>query len=538
MKLLTASEMQEIERCTIEEFKIPSIILMENAGLGTVLMMEKELGSCANTFTCIFVGPGNNGGDGLVIGRHLHQRGSLPVFFFLVDPATLRGDAAVNFAIVEQLNLPFHVVDNKTRTEAIPLLYKQVESKEFPCYAVVDAILGTGINKKVSGSFSAAIDIINSKEFAYNVPVISVDCPSGLHADSGQIFGNAVQANYTATYGYAKPGHFIHNAPELVGKLHIINIGIPQEALEHQTINTELLDPPLFQKYTKNLDRTIISHKGKNGHLAIFAGNPGKTGAAILTGKGALRTGCGRVSLCCPESINEILETSLIEAMTIILPGKYPWFSDDAIDSALGSLNDKNAIVLGPGIGIEKETVEFVLAIYRLSPQPMVVDADAITILANNPDYLPSARGPRIFTPHPGELSRLLDVPVTEIQKNRLDAAQEACMRLKNQKNDAIVVLKGAGTIIASAKGAHRLINTSGNPGMATGGMGDVLSGCIGALLCQGLAPLDAAAAGVYLHGKAADSLYQDVGIGYTATEVADAIPAILREIRTLKEDT
>jgi len=534
MKLPTALEMKNLDHSATENFGIPSIVLMENAGLGTVKMIEKELGPCANTFALIFVGPGNNGGDGLVIGRHLHQRGCQPVFFFLVNPDTLKGDAAVNLQIIKKLKLPFHVVDNAARVETIPVLFKHFESRDMPCYVVIDAIFGIGLCREIAGRFADTINLINTPSFAHSAPVVSVDTPSGMDADTGKILGTCVRADYTATYCCAKPGHFIHGSSSWTGKLEIIDIGIPPEAIYRADITTELTTDATFTTLVQTLRRKKASHKGSHGHLLILAGSTGKTGAAILAAKGALRSGAGLVSLCVPHDLNAIFETSLIEAMTVVLPNSSNTLSIDDWEIISDTMKMKQAVVLGPGIGTDAKTAELVLQAYQTISCPLILDADALNILATYRERLHAPAGPRIFTPHPGELGRLLDKPIDLIQDNRLDAALLGCDLFKNNLHEIIFVLKGAGTIIAGSDGSTT-INTTGNPGMAAGGMGDVLSGVIGALVCQGLSPLKAAIAGVFLHGAAADRLYDTHGSGFLAAEVADLIPSVVKDHLTEK---
>jgi ADP-dependent NAD(P)H-hydrate dehydratase / NAD(P)H-hydrate epimerase len=529
MKLPTAFEMKKLDRSASEHFGIPSIVLMENAGLGTVKMMETELGPCKNTFALIFVGPGNNGGDGLVIGRHLHQRGCQPVFFFLVNPDTLTGDAAANLHIIKKLKLPFHVVDNASRVETIPVLFKHLESRGLPCYVVIDAIFGIGLCRDVADHFADVITLINKSDFARNLPIVSVDTPSGMDSDTGKTLGTCVRADYTATYCCAKPGHFIHGNFSWTGKLEIIDIGIPPEAIHLANITTELATAGMFTTLTRPLLRKKASHKGSHGHLLMLAGSTGKTGAAVLAARGSLRSGAGLVSLCVPHDLNDIFETTLIEAMTIPLPksSKFLSFADWELIS--DNIKNKQAIVIGPGIGQDPHTAELVLQLYQTVECPLILDADALNILSSYRERLGSPAGPRIFTPHPGELGRLLDKSTEDIQNNRLDAAVLGCDLFKNDLHEIIMILKGAGTIIARGDGST-MINTTGNPGMATGGMGDVLCGVIGALACQGLTPLDAAVAGVYLHGAAADRLYEKYGAGFLASEVADMIPCVVKD--------
>lgn len=527
MKLPKAHEMQALDRCAIEDFGIPGIVLMENAGLGTVLMMDRELGSCKNKFAIIFIGPGNNGGDGLVIGRHLHQRGCVPIFFFLVSPDSLEGDAATNLNVMRKLRLPFHIVDNPTRVETIPVLYKQIESRGKPCYCIIDAIFGTGLSRKLEGHFADAINLINRPDFAHNIPVVSVDTPSGMDSDSGRILGTSIVANLTATYGCAKPGQIMQGSSELTGKLQIIDIGIPPEAFVKSPIPTELITEDIARKWLRKLSRDKSSHKGVHGHVFVIAGSAGKTGAAILAAKGALRSGCGLVTLAAPYDLNVIFEISINEAMTLPLPTSSSIINVSDLSFIIKHLDDKNCIVIGPGIGQDKRTAELVIHLYNNVSRPMVVDADALNILAENRSKITKPAGPRILTPHPGELARLIDSTPRVIQDNRLQAARDAHMSFDNDEQ-VIIVLKGDGTVIVSDNG-YAMINTSGNPGMATGGMGDVLSGVIGSLISQGLECLEAAAGGVFLHGIAADDLHVDSGYGYTASEVANRIPLTLK---------
>jgi ADP-dependent NAD(P)H-hydrate dehydratase / NAD(P)H-hydrate epimerase len=530
MKLPNAAEMRGLDQSAIRDYHIPGIVLMENAGVGTVRMMEEELGTPANSFALIFIGPGNNGGDGLVIGRHLHQRGCKPIFFFLADPDNLTGDAAANMSIVRKLRLPFHVIDSKARVQALPVLYKQFVNQGKPCYAIVDAIFGTGLTRSVTDQFAETINFINYSDSVRGIPVIAVDIPSGMDSDNGKVLGTCLRANLTATYGCPKPGHVLHHGPEFAGKITVIDIGIPPEALERARITTELLDKITAAALVSSLKRVDNAHKGSHGHLAVLAGSVGKTGAAILAVKGALRTGTGLVSLFTPKDLNSIYETLLIEAMTISLPASASFLGISDLSFIQQGLNGKKAVIIGPGIGTAPATTELILRLYETVELPMVLDADALNILAKNRDCLPAAAGPRIFSPHPGEMARLLGCTIDEIEDNRVGAAKEACRIYSKDRNDCIMILKGSGTIVTSSAG-HTYINTSGNPGMATGGMGDVLTGIIGGLLCQKLDPEKAAAAGVFLHGMAGDNLYKQNGFGYSASELGDLLPGCMTRL-------
>ncbi len=528
MKLPNSSEMRDLETIAIEEFGIPGIVLMENAGVGTVNMMEQELGPPDNTFSIILVGPGNNGGDGLVIGRHLHQRGCQPIFFFLVNPDQLQADAAINLKIIRALKLQFHVIDTKTRVQTIPVLFKQIESRGFPCYAIIDALFGIGISRDITGHYADIIDLFNTSEFAKNTPVIAIDSPSGMNSDTGRVYGRCLKASHTATYGYAKVGQFVHNNKNLTGKLHVIDIGIPPEAAEKKRINTELLTKEFASPILSTLGRKTRSHKGSHGHCLILAGSKGKTGAAILAARSAIRSGSGLVSLCVPYDLNTIFEISLPEAMTIPLPTSSSLLNINDSKAIQQHLNGKNVVVIGPGIGTDPRTAELVIQLYQSVKVPMVIDADAINILAQYKSQLKVPAGPRIFTPHPGELSRIIETSTEDINNNRVESAIKGCRVFQNKNYETVLILKGSGTIIASDDGSI-VINTSGNPGMATGGMGDVLAGTIGAFIAQGLPCHQATCGAVYVHGYAGDMLYKKFGQGFTASELADMIPCCIK---------
>ncbi len=525
MKLATAAEMQRLDRTAIEEFHIPGIVLMENAGRGTVEFMVRELGPVRGRPVLIFAGPGNNGGDGLVIARHLHQLGGRPVIFFLIDPERLQGAAAVNFRIISRLRLPLHIIADADDLDAVAEKIAGIRASA-PIWSLVDAIFGTGLKRPLAGRFLATVNLINRLRNELACPVTAVDIPSGLDADNGQILGGCAPADLTATYGLVKPGHVMHGGGDLIGKLHCVDIGIPPEAVSRAGLQGEAMGRRRTMHLLKK--RKTSAHKGSFGHLLILAGSEGKTGAAILSGLAALRAGTGLVTLAVPHELNRIFESSLVEAMTVPLPHSATCLSIDDYDLLLDRLRGKDALVIGPGIGTAEKTRELVLRLYRELDLPMVVDADGLNILALAPDRIARPPGPRILTPHPGEMARLTGLATGEIQTDRLRAARRFTAATgAGVDNGITLILKGAGTIICDPDGSWA-VNTTGNPGMAAGGMGDVLSGLIGGLLAQGCSPAAAARLGVYLHGLAADRLAQDRSFGYLASEVADIIPDII----------
>lgn len=522
MQLALAAQMRELDRRTIEEIGIPGMVLMENAGRGTVDLMEGFLGPVKGKTVCIFAGPGNNGGDGLVIARTVHGLGAFPFVFFILDPEQLQRDAALNFAILKRLHLPFQILDY---SEKMLTLIDTVLTlnRIHPMHSLVDALFGTGLTREVSGPFLDVINCINILHERHRLPVVSVDIPSGLDSDTGAIHGAAVQADLTVTYGLPKPGHAHHGGP-CVGHLERVDIGIPPKVVAQMKLEGALLDHDLGSLLRH---RATAAHKGANGHLLILAGSLGKTGAALLCGQGALRSGTGLVTFAVPGDLNPIFETAIAESMSLPLPASRGRFSVEDHGLIESAVQGKDGMVVGPGIGTEETTAQLILRLYTQNSCAQVIDADALNILAAHPEMLGQPAGPRILTPHPGEMARLLGCTIGEVQTDRLAAARRLNEIIGTAGPPVVTVLKGAGTVIAAGSGEWA-INTSGNPGMGTGGMGDVLAGIIGGLLVQGYDPWQAACLGVYLHGLAADRLAAEHPYGYAASEVAQLLPKII----------
>lgn len=514
MQLATAEQIRLCDRLAIEHFGIPGRVLMENAGLGTVECMARRYAPLAGKEVAIFVGPGNNGGDGLVIARHLYQRGAKPRVWLLVPGESVRGDAALNLSAVRELPIP--VVPVLTEAEL-----REAEGGLVNSELIVDALFGTGLTREVTGHFAEAIRRING----LSCPVVAVDVPSGLNSDSGEELGVAVRAEVTCTYGLAKPGLVTEPGRAMAGAIEVIDIGIPPEAAAQAGVAMELLEGREVAGWLPR--RRASDHKGTHGHLLLVAGSAGKTGAALLAAHGALRSGVGLVSLCVPEPLNPIFETALPEAMTVPLPASAtaPLVADHQV--VIEALVRKQAVVLGPGIGVATNTAGLVKRLYQETALPMVVDADALNILAAESAVLGSFLAPRILTPHPGEMARLLGVSTVAVQDDRRGSAQALA-----REYGVWVVLKGAGTVVVAPDGTMA-INPTGNPGMASGGMGDVLAGLIGGLLCQGLSPWQAACLGVYVHGLAGDLLVKESGVpfGFLASELAMALPRAFRQL-------
>lgn len=515
MKLAYAAQMRDLDIAAIKTYGIPEIVLMENAGIGTVQAILESYGELDSRTVLIIAGQGNNGGDGLVIARHILQRGGLPFIFLLTDPEKLKGSAAVNLKIVKNLDIPIYPITNKTRIKSLRNFLPE-------CDLIIDAIFGIGLKREVKDHFAQAIELINQTP----VPVISVDIPSGLDSDTGIPKGICIKANLTVTYGLAKPGHFIGLGAEMSGALVVVDISIPPVVLEEAALQIEVLENHTVGCLIP--DRPAASHKGTYGHLLVLAGSRGKTGAALLCALGALRSGAGLVTICTPGELNQIYETALAEAMTLPLTtSDQGYLAATDYDEINEDMATKQALVIGPGLGQEATTGQLVARLYREQQLPMVVDADGLNLLAHDPAQLTDPPEVRILTPHPGEMARLTGKTTPEIQANRLEVARNFAT-----KHNVFLVLKGAHTIIAEPSG-RAAINASGNPTLATGGSGDVLAGFIGSLLAQGYPPWEAACLGVYAHGIAADRLAKDKNIqaGLLASELADELPLVMAEL-------
>lgn len=523
MQVATAEQMRELDRRTIEDIGVPGMVLMENAGRGTVDCMCELLGPVSGRTVAIFVGPGNNGGDGLVIARTLLNSGGKPLVFFLLNPEKLSGDAGLNYAIFKKLDLPMHILDQGNVAQQVETILSD-NSFSAPVHSMVDSIFGTGLARNVEGHWLETIHCINELRSRCRWPTVAIDIPSGLNSDTGQPLGSAVAADITVTYGLPKPGHF-HNGGPNIGTLRVVDIGIPPAIREQVNLKGTVLDAATA-KFLQ--PRLVHAHKGTSGHLLVIAGSAGKTGAAILCAKGALHSGVGLVTLAVPERLNPIFETTLPEAMTVPLPHSGTSFDYADHPLIMQLAKGKQAIVIGPGIGLNESTRALVFKLYAELELPMVIDADAISLLTNEQSLMLSPGGPRIFTPHPGEMSRLLNTSTSAIQEDRNKAALWINEGHKNTAFPLVTILKGAGTLISDQTGRWS-INTTGNPGMATGGMGDVLAGQLGSMLAQGYSPWNAACLSVYFHGAAADHVAKTKPY-YTAGEVAESIPLAIAE--------
>ena len=508
MLLVTAAQMQRLDRRAIEEFAIPGLILMENAGRGVCDLIHRHFAARLHQGVTVLAGPGNNGGDGFVIARHLHQAGVKVKILALVSGEKFKGDALTNYGILKKLGLPITECLDSASLSAVSGPIKRSG-------LIVDAIFGTGLTREVTGRFARSIEMANEGP----APIMAVDIPSGLSADTGRPLGTTIRADITATMALAKIGLVLHPGADYVGDLHVVEIGIPRSAINEAGIKTELFDEESFRTVLR--PRPATGHKGTFGHILILAGSEGKTGAAALSAHGALRSGAGLVTLGCPSGIQPVLAQKLTEAMVEGLPEtRSGTLSREAMPVIESMLEKREALAMGPGLGLGRETRALACQLIEAVPVPAVVDADALTALGTDHGPVRRAKGPRVLTPHPGEMARLLGCTTAEVQHDRMAAALSLA-----HSSGAIVVLKGARTVIAAPDGKIS-INSTGNPGMGAGGMGDTLTGIIGGLLAQGYAVWDAARISVFVHGRAADQMAKLRGNwGYLASEVADWIP-------------
>ena len=515
MKVATASQMRELDRRATEEFGIPSLLLMENAGLQAVLEMDRSFPRLNTSRVAIACGKGNNGGDGLVVARHLFDRGTAVEVFLLAKKSEVKGDARTNLEIVKRLKIPIHEV---TTSHDLQAIREAVGSADL----IVDALLGTGTTGAAKGLLAEAIDLLNQA----GRPIVALDIPSGLSSDEGGIPGPSINATLTITFGLPKRGLVLFPAASRAGRVAIVDIGLPRQLLSDASLEVSLLEPK--EAAGALPPREPDAHKGTYGHVLVLAGSPGKTGAAAMCALSALRIGAGLVTLGLPESLNDMMEAKLTEVMTEALPEtRERTVALAAWDKILTLMEGKRALAIGPGLSTHPETSELVRELVSTVRVPMVVDADGINALAPKLETLAKAAAPLILTPHPGELARLLGISREEVTQNRIPIAQKVATSFRVH-----LVLKGGRTLVVDPDG-QVAINMTGNPGMATGGTGDVLTGLIAGLLAQGVNPGLAARAGVYLHGLAGDLAAE--AVGQEAMLASDLMAQVPDAIRRLK---
>jgi len=505
--VVSAAEMKAIDRETIERVGIPGTILMENAGLKSVLAMEDFFGDLSGQRIAIFCGRGNNGGDGLVVARHLRKRGADVRVYLLCRDEEVKGDAAINLTAARNSDVP---IVNLTHWEP-----SQIET---PVDIVVDALLGTGVKGEVTGILREAIEFINGQE----APVVAIDVPSGLNCDTGQFEGDCVWADMTVTMAAIKQGLLLFPGRERAGQIYVADITVPLEVEERLTTGKFAIEPgDIFAMLPR---RPPDAYKNVFGKVFLVAGSTGLTGAACMASLTVLKSGAGMAILGVPRSLNPIFEQKLTEVMTAPLSeteaGSIAARAIEEIDSYV---DWAHVLAIGPGLSTHPETRDFVVHFLQKVNKPIVVDADGLNNLVGHLELIRNYPSDIILTPHAGELSRLIQEDQREILRNRLEVVRKWAQDL-----GAVLVLKGAPSIIGDPDG-NLFINTSGNAGMATAGSGDVLTGLIAGLRAQGMSALQAAVAGVYLHGLAGDLAREDIGErGMIAGDIMEYVPEAL----------
>jgi ADP-dependent NAD(P)H-hydrate dehydratase / NAD(P)H-hydrate epimerase len=517
MILLNATQSRELDRISQDKYGIPSYSLMTRAGEAVADALVESFPT-AVTDVLVVAGKGNNGGDGFVAGRRLIQDGFAVRAVLLGRAADLKGDAT-------RAHAEFRKCGGKV-IEAVAEANLETAFGTKPS-AVIDAIFGTGLNAEVKGLPRRAIEIANS----FAVPTVAVDIASGVNSDTGAVMGAAIRASLTVTFGFAKFGHVSYPGAGQSGELQIIDIGFAARAIDEIAPRGRFLERADLQHLIRA--RPVTSNKGMYGHPLVIAGARGKSGAVLLASRAALRMGAGLVTAAMPESIQPIVAAGQAELMTEPIADRDGHFDGAHAPDALKMLLDgKNALIVGPGIGVSDDTrrlIEWLISDASVPNRLMLIDADGLNVLAAiGCEILKSARGPVVLTPHPGEAGRLLGMTPAVINDDRVSAACTLA-----ERTGATVLIKGARSVIASPDG-DIYVNSTGNPGMATPGMGDALSGIVGALLGQHLRPLDALALGVFIHGYAADRVAARMGrVGYLAGDLIDELPAALEALQT-----
>ncbi|MDH4063366.1 MAG: NAD(P)H-hydrate dehydratase [Acidobacteriota bacterium] len=518
MRILNAEQMREADRATIHDVGLPSIVLMENAGRQVVTAMESLFDDLAERSVAVIAGRGNNGGDGFVVARTLHQRGVETSVFLVGRVAEVKGDARINLDVLGRLGVTVVEVADEGAWE---LHFSEIGEHDL----LVDALFGTGLETPLAGLHETVVADLNGS----GIPIVSIDLPSGLSASTPDVIGDCVDASVTVTLGAPKLPLVLPPAEHKAGEVVIADIGIPMGVIEQ-------LDGPRIELITKDGLRPLIparapdSHKGDFGRVLIVAGSVGKTGAAALAGEGALRSGAGLITIACPRSCQPIVASYGLEYMTEPLeetPAGTVHFA--AADTVLGF--DADVMAIGPGLGRGEGVATFVRELLEKGEAPLVLDADALNAFQDEPSALIGREGRDvIITPHPGEMARLAGCGVDDVQADRLGIATDFAKR-----HGVYVVLKGHRTLIATPGGAV-FVNPTGCPGMATGGTGDVLTGMIAAWLAQLLDAEAACRVAVYLHGAAGELADADTGeVSMTAGDLAEHIGDAVLELTARK---
>ncbi len=514
MRLCTAREMMLADQWAIKTLGIPGAALMETAGRYCAEVFVEKFAELFPGPVLIVAGKGNNGGDGYVIARILADQGWDVTTCVLARPEQISGDAALMLKVLQRL----HPECLLFMTDEDELEQSFVESSPD---IIVDAIFGTGLQSEVQGVQAAAIRCIN----AADVPVLAVDIPSGVDGSTGRICGLAVQADVTVTFDRAKIGHGSQPGAARCGELHLVDIGIPHSGRPRLESHVRIIQDEDASAFLPR--RPVTGHKGRFGHLLVVGGSTGKSGAAALAGDAAVRSGCGLVTVAVPEPIHDIIEVKLTEAMSVPLPAEQGILQESAVPRILELAAERQALAFGPGLGQSSGLRTLLVELLISLDVPLVIDADGLNLLCGQLDLLKRRKtGSLVLTPHPGEMARMCEISVAELEADRFELASAFA-----RKHEVVLLLKGARTLIAAPDGRVN-INVTGNAGLATGGSGDVLTGLLGGLLAQGKPAFEAASLAAWLHGRAAERLSDELGTaGLAASDLLLQLPQARREL-------
>lgn len=518
MRVVTAAQMRTVDARAIKDFHLPANVLLEHAGLHVAKTVWQLLARTTRKRVVLFAGKGNNGGDGFVAARHLRHWGASVRVFAVADEAGLAKPVAQALRGARAFGVDVIVLDEKSERNA----RLNVAASD----VVVDALLGTGMKDKPKSFVAKAIDLINGG----NKPVVSVDLPSGIDADTGHAAGASVRATWTVTFGAPKIGLLIGEGRDAAGRIVVADIGLPKQLFA--TGDYTFVTAPVARHLLPV--RPSWGHKGTFGRVLIVAGSRGMTGAALLCVRGAQRVGAGVVTLAGPAPLNDVFAAAIPEALTNPLPSdESDALAVEAADAVERQMKrGADVIVIGPGMTTKAGATAVVERVLQKAAVPVVVDADALNVLAKRSDLLSAVgrdrRAALVLTPHPAEMARLCSIDVQEVLAWPVELVRE-----KAAQWQAVVVLKGSPTVTALPDG-KAFINGTGTNALASGGTGDVLAGAIGGLIGQGASPADAAVAAVFVHGLAGDLAAQDAGrAGVVAGDVAHKLPQALERVRT-----
>lgn len=500
MQIATTQIMRNIDHYCINVLGIPGIVLMENAALKII----KNIRSNNKKFV-IVCSSGNNGGDGFAVARHLLNSGKNVEIFSLGSEENMSSDTKINLNILRNMGVKIIKVNNNDDLEIL-------RECIINCETTIDAIFGTGLTREVEGIYSLAITIINENSNY----ILSIDVPSGFNCNSGKVMGNCIKSNKTVTFELYKKGFLGYDADSLTGEVVIEKIGIPKSVVDKFHENENLMDLNFIKKLIKKRDK--YSHKGDYGRTLILAGSLGFTGAAYISTQAAVRSGAGLVTLCCHSSIQNILSVKLVEAMT----------ASTNDESGLDSLITKsNCIAIGPGLGNNNGTLKLLENVLLNSKCPVVIDSDGLNVLEGKLEMLKNKKYQIVLTPHMGEMARISGFSIDEINENKIDIAKEFA-----KKYHVVLLLKGFNTIITDGKTVQ--INPTGSSAMASGGMGDCLTGIIASFISQGYDIFTAACVGAYVHGYCGDKLSKKM-FCVNANHILEELPSTIKEIQDLE---